>query len=341
MIRRHPWRTTFLLLLAVLLGAGGVIGVMARRDLEPVQNTHRQQVVVSIGLGEPLSSVVSTLGQDRLVRSRLFFQLYAEFKGLGSNLHPGKYILDRGMGPSELVAVLEGPPAVLPVNITVPDGLRAQQEAALLQSDGLFSAASYMTQIRSGQFSGISQLAGAPTSASWEGMAFGDTYQVNPSISAKQFLQLQLQDFERRLAPTITAGDGKVGLTPYQVVVLASIVEAEANTQKDRNLVAGVFFNRLRQGMPLQSDVTILYAMAAAGQSGAPFSTAFPSPYNTYAHTGLPPGPIDSPGSSAISAVLSPTASNYLYFVSLPNGKMLFAVTAAQHQQQVQQAGLG
>ena len=341
MIRRHPWRTTFALLLVILLGSAGVIGVMARRGLEPVQNNQRQQVVVTVGSNESLSNVVSTLGRDHLVRSQLFFQLYAEVKGLGSNLHPGKFILDRGMGPAELLAVLEGPAAVLPIDVTVPDGLRAQQEASLLQANGLFSAASYIAQVRSGQFAGITQLSGAPAGASWEGMAFGDTFQVSPNVSAQRLLQLQLQDFERRAAPSITAGAAKVGLTPYQVVVLASIVEAEATTQKDRNLVAGVFFNRLHQGMPLQSDVTVLYAMAAAGQSSAPFSTTFPSPYNTYAHTGLPPGPIDSPGLSAISAVLAPTATNYLYFVSLPNGKMLFAVTAAQHQQQVQQAGLG
>jgi UPF0755 protein len=105
--------------------------------------------------------------------------------------------------------------------------------------------------------------------------------------------------------------------------------------------VAGVFFNRLKLGMPLQSDVTILYAMAVSGQSGATFSTTFPSPYNTYLHPGLPPGPINSPGLGAVEAVLHPTATNYLYFVALPDGKVLFSVTAAQHQQQVQAAGLG
>ncbi len=340
MIRRHPWRASLvgLLLLAVV---GGIALVFARRELDPVQPNQEQQVVVTVPAGETLSQLAGTLSRDHLVRSEPVFYIYARVRGLGSRLHQGKFILDRGMGAAELVAVLEGPPSVLPVRVTLPDGLSAAQEAARLQADGLFSSASYLAQIRSARFSGISPLPGAPAGASWEGMAYGDTFQVDPNITPKAFLKLQLEDFNRRERAAILAGSSRVGLTPYQVLVLASVVEAEARTKTDRGLVAGVFFNRLHQGIPLQSDVTILYAMARAGQSRAPFSTSFPSPYNTYLHAGLPPGPIDSPGAVAISAVLHPTATSYMYFVSLPNGKMLFAVTEAQHLQQVQQAGLG
>lgn len=341
MIRRHPFRALAGLLVVVLVAAAVSLALVARGDLEPVQQNHRQQVVVTVGRGEALGSLVTTLGRDRLIRSQFFFNLYATVKGLGAKLHAGKFVLDRGMGPSEVLAVLEGPPSLVPFKVSVPDGQWAGQEAKALQADGLFPASSYLAQVKSGVFPGIALPTGAPAGASWEGMAFGDTFQVDPRVTAHGFLQLQLQDFQRRVSPLLAAGAAKVGLTPYQALTLASIVGAEASTSRDRALVAGVFFNRLRIGMPLQSDVTVLYAMAAAGQPGAKFSTTFPSLYNTYLHQGLPPGPINSPGLGAVEAVLHPTSTNYMYFVSLPNGKMLFAVTAAQHQQQVQAAGLG
>jgi UPF0755 protein len=341
LIRRHPFRTLAAVLVVLLVAGAVAVGLIARRELAPVQRNQRQRVVVAVKPHESLSALVATLRDDRLIRSSLVFNLYASAKGLGTRLHPGKFVLDRGMGSSELVAVLEAKAAVLPIKVTIPDGLRAQQEAALLAQYGLFSKASYLRQVESGNFAGIPTLPGADSNASWEGLAFGDTFVVRPSISAHQFLQLQLEDFDHKERAAIVAGAPKVGLNPYQVVILASIVEAEATTSKDRGLVAGVFFNRLKQGMPLESDVTIIYAMSVAGMGNAKFSTSFASPYNTYLHAGLPPGPIDSPGAISLNAVLHPTRNSYLYFVSLKNGTMLFATTAAQHQQQVEEAGLG
>jgi UPF0755 protein len=333
---------TLAAVLAVLLVAAAVaVGFIARRELAPVQSNQRQQLVVAVEPHESLTTLVATLRDDRLIRSSFVFDLYARTRGLDTRMHPGKFVLDRGMSSSEVVAVLEAKPAVLPIKVTIPDGLRSQQEAALLAHYGLFPKAAYLTQVASGSFAGIPPLPGASSTASWEGLAFGDTFIVRPSISAHQFLRLQLEDFDHKERAAIIAGAAKVGLTPYQVLVLASIVEAEATTAKDRGLVAGVFFNRLKQGMPLQSDVTIIYAMAVARMGNAKFSTSFASPYNTYLHAGLPPGPIDSPGAIAINAVLHPTSNNYIYFVSLKNGTMLFATTAAQHQQQVQEAGIG
>jgi UPF0755 protein len=340
-IRRHPFRT-LAAIVVVLIGVGAIaVGLIAKHELAPEQSNQRQQVVVAVEPHESLSTLVAALRDDRLIRSSLVFELYARANGLDNHIHPGKFVLDRGMGASELVAVLEAKAAVLPIKVTIPDGLRAQQEAAVLAGYGLFSKASYLSQVDGGNFAGIPPLPGASSNASWEGLAFGDTFVVRPSISAHQFLQLQLEDFAHKERTAIIAGAAKVGLNPYQVVVLASIVEAEATTAKDRGLVAGVFFNRLKQGMPLQSDVTIIYAMSVAGMGNTKFSTSFASPYNTYLHAGLPPGPIDSPGAVSLNAVLHPTSSRYLYFVSLKNGTMLFATTAAQHQQQVQEAGIG
>jgi UPF0755 protein len=341
-MKRHPIIGCLLVLVVLLVGAGAALAVVTRNELSPLRSSQSHKVLFTISKNESLSAVSSGLQARQLVRSSLFFKFLAETKGLQKDLKPGKFALDPGMSAAEIVDVLKGRPLSMAFNVTIPDGLRLAQEAQLLQSDGLFSAASYLKVANAATvFTGITPLSGTPAGAGWEGFAFGDTYQVLPKITPYQVLERQLQDFESRVGQQIEQGAVKVGLTPFQVVVLASIVSAEAATVSDRGLVAGVFFNRLQAEMPLQSDVTVLYAQSLAGDDSTTVNTQFVSPYNTYLNAGLPPGPIDSPGITAVEAVLHPTASNYFYFLALPNGKVEYSVTLAQHNAQIQEAGLG
>jgi len=341
-VRRHPIIGCLLVLLVLVVGGGVALAVVTRNELSPVQSSQSHKVLFTVSRDESLAQVSASLQARRLVRNSFFFKLFAETKELQADLKPGKFALDPGMSVSEIVDVLKGPPLSQAFNVTIPDGLRLNQEAQLLQSDGLFSAASYLKVADAATtFPGITPLSGTPAGAGWEGLAFGDTYQVLPKVTPYQMLERQVQDFQSRLSTQIDQGAASVGLSPYQVVVLASIVSGEATTVSDRGLVAGVFLNRLRAGMVLQSDVTVLYAQSLAGDNSTDVNTAFASPYNTYLHAGLPPGPIDSPGITAIDAVLHPTASNYFYFLALPNGKVEYSVTLAQHNAQIQEAGLG
>lgn len=341
-MRRHPVSSCLLLLVLLLVGGAAGLAVVTRNELAPVQSTQTNKVLFSVVRNESLDAVANSLQRQGVVRSSFFFKLYAETKGLQIDLKPGKFELDRGMNSDEIIAVLKGPPLSQAVNVTIPDGLRVAQEAALLQADGLFSASSFLKVVNQPTtFPGVTPLPGTPASAGWEGLAFGDTYQVLPKVTPYQFLQKQLQDFGVRVQQEIVSKAANVGLTPYPVVVLASIVSAEARTTTDRGLVAGVFFNRLKIGMALESDVTVLYAQSLAGDNSTNVNTSFASPYNTYLNTGLPPGPIDSPGITAIQAVLNPTPSGYYYFLALPSGKVVYSATLAEHQQQIQQAGLG
>jgi UPF0755 protein len=331
-----------LVLTVLVVGAGAALALVARRELSPVQSSQSHKVLFMITKDESLTEVANSLQSRHLVRSSLFFKLFAETKELQADLKPGKFALDPGMSVEEIVNVLKRPPLSGAFNVTIPDGLRLAQEAQLLQMDGLFSAASYLKVANAATtFPGITPLSGTPAGAGWEGLAFGDTFQVLPKVTPYQLLERQLEDFDTRVGQEINQGAASVGLTPYQVVVLASIVSAEAATVAARGLVAGVFFNRLKAGMPLQSDVTVLYAQSLAGDDSSEVNPQFASPYNTYLHSGLPPGPIDSPGLTAINAVLHPTASNYFYFLALPNGKVEYSVTLAQHNAQIQEAGLG
>lgn len=341
-MRRHPLISCILVLAVLLLGAAASLAVITRKELSPVASSQSHKVLFTISKDETLTAVSNGLQARRLVRSSLFFKLFAETKSLQLDLKPGKFALDPGMSVEEIVNVLKAPPLSEAFNVTIPDGLRLAQEAALLQADGLFSAASYLKVANAPTtFPGITPLSGTPAGAGWEGLAFGDTFQVLPNVTPYQLLERQVQDFGIRVGKEIDQGAASVGLTPYEVVVLASIVSAEAATVADRGLVAGVFFNRLHAGMPLQSDVTVLYAQSLAGDDSTTVNTQFASPYNTYLHSGLPPGPIDSPGLTAINAVLHPTASGYYYFLALPNGKVEYSVTLAQHNAQIEEAGLG
>lgn len=331
-----------IVVVVVLLVAAGGLALYVRSQLSPVQSTQQSKLLFTVSRGESLGEVANHLQSQGVVRDSFLFKLFAETQGLDKDLKVGEFRLDRGMTVGEVVDVLKGPPVSQAFNVTIPDGLRAVQEADLLQREGLFSARSYLQEVNHPtSFPGISPLPGTPAGAGWEGLAFGDTYQVLPRVTPYQMLEKQLQDFDSRVRQAIVAKAASVGLTPYQVVVLASIVSAEAATAHDRGLVAGVFFNRLHAGMPLESDVTVLYAQSLAGDDSTTVNTSFASPYNTYLHTGLPPGPIDSPGLTAIAAVLSPTPSGYFYFLALPNGEVEYSVTLAQHDEQIQQAGLG
>jgi len=333
---------TALAIVAAVVVVGAAAGLIARGDLEPVQATHRQQVVLHVRAREGLDQLVASLGRAGVLRSEFVFGWYARLRGLPGRLHPGRFVLDRGMGASELVAVLEGPSQAAPPTVTIPDGLSTRQVATRLNRLGAGFARAYVEQVAHGRFPGQSPLPGTPPSASWEGLCMGDTFQLPLGATAHQLVALQLQDFDRRLRSDLLGGAAAVHLTPYQALVLASIVGAEAPTPHDRRRIAGVFLNRLRLGMPLQSDVTVLYALAQQGLTPSqPLQTTIDSPYNTYQHLGLPPGPIANPGVSAVAAVLHPIVSPDLYFVALPDGRVLYAVTAAEHQQQVLRAGLG
>jgi UPF0755 protein len=339
---RRKLFTLVLPLLIVVLGGGAELAYYVYSQLAPVQSGQSPKLLFAVARNESLTEVAASLQERHLVRNNFFFKLYADFKGLAPDLKAGKFALDSGMSVSEIVKVLKGPPQSQAFNVTVPDGLRAAQEAQLLQAEGLFSASSYLREVNHpAVFPGITPLQGAPAAASWEGFAFGDTFQVLPKITPYEMLQKQLEDFDSRVRQKIIHGAPAVGLTPYQVVVLASIVSAEAATVQDRGLVAGVFFNRLHDDMMLQSDVTVLYAQSLGGDDSTVVNTNFASPYNTYINSGLPPGPIDSPGITAINAVLHPTSTDYLYFLALPNGKVLYSVTLAEHNQQIQENGLG
>ncbi|HZS15045.1 MAG TPA: endolytic transglycosylase MltG [Candidatus Dormibacteraeota bacterium] len=321
--------------LAVLAVVGGGLVLYGRTQLEAPSATHGAAVTVQVQSGETVDQLAADLQTRGLIRSSFWFGWFAKFKGLASQLRAGQFKLDSGMGASAIIQRLEGAPDVAVLRVTLVEGLTARQMAAKVGAAGLgITADQYMNEVDHGTFS-EPFLAGRPAGASLEGFLFPDTYDVPQGTTAHQLVQMQLDDFAHRTAALLAAPPN--GLSAYQLVVLASIVEREAQFDDDRPKVASAIFNRLSQGMALQSDATVEYGLGITGREPSADELHQDTPYNTYLHTGLTPTPISNPGLASLQAAAHPAATQFLFWVADGCGHNHYAVTAQQHDQQVAQ----
>jgi UPF0755 protein len=324
-----------LAVLAVLVvGFGGVV-LYARGQLEAPASSHGQVVTVDVRPGESLDQLADDLATKGVVRSAFWFKWFARFKGLADHLHVGRFRLDTGMGASAVIQRLEGVPDVTTVRIVLTEGLTARQMAARVERSGVgVTAAQYMAEVDSGTFD-EPFLAGRPSGSSLEGFLFPDTYEFPKGTGAHQIVKAQLDDFARRAGALLQAPPN--GMSAYQLVVVASIIEREAQFDNDRPLVASAIYNRLGATMPLQSDATVEYGLGITGREPTADELKQPSPYNTYLHTGLPPTPIANPGLASLQAAAHPAKTGYYFWVADGCGHNHYATTEAQHEQQNQQ----
>ena len=302
-----------LAVLAVLGIVGGGVVLNARTQLDAPDSTTQPY-------------------RSSMIRSSFWFGWYARIRGLGDKLHTGRFRLDSGMGASAIVSRLEGAPDVGVHRLVLPEGLTAQQMAVKVAAATDISAADYLREARGGQFN-EPFLAGRAVGASLEGFLFPDTYDVPAGTSAHQLVQMQLDDFGRRVAPLLAAPSAKQ--SPYQVLTVASMVQSEARFADDGPKVASVIYNRLAAGMALDINSAVMYGLGRPGQSPSADDLKRDTPYNTYVHAGLTPTPISDPGTSAIAAAANPAQTNFLYFVSDGCGHNHYSVTRAEHDQQV------
>jgi UPF0755 protein len=321
--------------LVLLLAAAGVTAGYARSQLDAPTPDHDGQVSVDIVPGESLDSLVGDLDAQHLLRNAFWFRWYARARSLGGSLRAGRYRLDTGMGASAIVTRLEMAPDIETLRVVIPEGMTAEQIAARVQAAGLgVTAAAYLAEERAGHFSdGV--LGGRPPGMPLEGMLFPDTYDVRIGATAHDVVAQQLDAFTAKAVPLL--GAPPHGLSPYQLLVLASIVEREARVPADRPLVAGVLYNRLARGMDLQVDASVIYGLGVTDRAPTSEELKLDTPYNTYLHRGLPPTPIANPGVASIEAAAHPTATAYLFYVSDGCGHNHYSTTTAAHDALVQQ----
>jgi UPF0755 protein len=292
---------------------------------------------VLIPEGSSFAAATDSLEAHGLVAFRPWFWLVARVGGYDRSIKPGLYEFTAAHSARAILRTLRDG-KYLTARLTVPEGFTVVDIADLVQSrlplprDSVFAAVRDTALLRQ---HGIT----APTA---EGYLAPETYIVPAHYSAREIVVEMLEQFDKAWDPSWDAGAAAAGLSRHQTLVLASIVEGEARLDDDRPLIAGVYLNRLRLRMPLQADPTVQYAIQLQTSRRKPrlFNADYrvSSPYNTYLHPGLPPGPVGAPGRKSIEAVLNPARVPYLYFVAGPDGRHVFTRTYNEHLRAVARA---
>ena len=289
----------------------------------------RSRVTVTIPAGATLDAAVDSLAAHGVIRHASLFGLYARLRGLGGSLKSGDYLLRPDAAWGDVVAAL-GRGHGIEVRWTVPEGLMLG-EVATLAAEALgvprdsFLAAARDPALRS-------ELGLPPEARSVEGYLYPTTYTLPLHVGARELIRVMIRDFREQWQPEWEARLDSLHMTRYQIVTLASIIEAEVRYDPDRPFVAAVYHNRLRRRMRLEADPTVIYAYGRRLKRVWEKNLAIASPYNTYLHAGLPPGPIGEPGRASLLAALYPAPLPFLFFVAQPDGKHIFSVTLAQHE---------
>ena len=351
------------LVLLILLGAGGFFGLRyAESALQPVDPSSKQYMTVQIPDGSNAQEIGSTLEKSGVIKNGLVFTLYVKYKNY-NELKSGYYNLQKSMSVEDVIKELQKggtpePQEVTLASLTIPEGYTLEQIAQTIgQLQGNFkeplTAEAFLAKVQDETF--IAQevakypnlLASLPAKDSGvryrlEGYLFPATFTIKESTTVESLIDEMLAAMDKNLSSHYATIKEK-NLTVNELLTIASLVEKEGAKTEDRKLIAGVFYNRLNQGMPLQSNIAILYAEGKLGQNisladDVSIDTTINSPYNVYTNLGLMPGPVDSPSLDAIESSINQTKSDYLYFVAnVQDGKVYYATTLEEHDKNVQE----
>jgi peptidoglycan lytic transglycosylase G len=326
-------RLGLLALLAIAaIGAGA--GWLDSQISRPYRGHRPEKVFVDIPRGASRWEIAGILRKDDVIRSRLAFTLFSVWH-FRRPIQAGEYYFDQPVNSRETFwKMAHG--RIYIRTVLVPEGWTSFDIAEEIQDQGICDRDEFLAAARDTSF--ISNI--APQAHSLEGFLFPSTYEFTRHNSCEQVAKRMVENFRAVWESIKPANSQQLpdGLTPLQIVTLASLVERETPDAEERPLVAGVFYNRLRKGVPLQCDPTVQYALALEGRpvkDVKPRDLRVDSPYNTYTHTGLPPGPIANPGEASLRAALEPTTTDYLYFVANDEGGHAFARTLAEHNRNV------
>jgi UPF0755 protein len=327
-------RLAAIVLLLILIGAGGAAWWFYSGVERPFKGYDAAELFVEVPQGAGSVAIAKRLADAGVVHDVTSFRLALWLTHEGRRLQAGEYRFDRPMTARQVAdKIARGDVYFRP--ITFPEGLTIKQMAAAYEAKGFGPAAEFVAAARNAAL--VSAI--DPAAKDLEGYLFPDTYKLPRTSTAPQLVARMVQDFMKALTPQIIEAAEARHLTVRQFVTLASIVEKETGNKEERPLVAAVYSNRLRIGMGLQCDPTVIYALDRAGLYTGNLTREnlqFDSPYNTYRYAGLPPGPIASPGRASLDATAHPADVSYLYFVSKNDGSHAFATTLEEHNRNVQ-----
>jgi UPF0755 protein len=329
---------------AVSLRAPAIIGSDSEvKAGQPVEVTG-ESVKLKVEQGANGTDIARQLEKAGVISGGGRFGTLAGLMGVQGELAAGDYEFQKGLPAAEVIQRLRKGIVLPTLTVTIPEGRRLEEVAALFEKQGLTTAQEFMAAASAADYP-LGFVQAKPPGSTLEGYLFPDTYFFVKNLNARQIVERLLTTFEERFNQELRAAAEQQNLTPHQAVTLASIVEREAQVAEERGLIAAVFLNRLKEGIPLQADPTVQYAIAtpdSVSKDGwwkrdlTVDDLKTNSPYSTYANRGLPPGPIASAGLASLRAVANPAPVKYLYFVAKGDGSHAFAETLDEHNRNVQ-----
>jgi UPF0755 protein len=327
-MRRFLLYTLLIVVIAAIATAVVSSGLWQRLH-DPYKGYSAAEQFVEIPRGVSTRDIGRRLVDAGVVRDEYVFRIALWWTGEGRSLKAGEYRFDRPLTPID-VARMIGEGQVYARRVTFREGLNIAEMAAIYEKGGFGSARDFATAARNAML--VSDL--DPEATDLEGYLFPNTYALPRDASATRLVSSMVDGFRTAYTPAIQRSAEGLGLTTRQVVTLASLVEKETGTPAERPIVAAVYLNRIKIGMPLQADPTVIYALEKTGHYDGNIrrdDLSIDSHYNTYRYPGLPPGPIASPGRASLEAAVAPAPVKHLYFVSRNDGSHVFADTLDEH----------
>jgi UPF0755 protein len=321
-------RFVVLILLGIILAAAW----LAYAAYVPYQGFPPQGAYVDVPRGASARTIARLLAQNGVVRSRIGFEALCRWRWQRT-LQAGEYFFDRPVTAFDVFqALAEG--RIYVVTLVVPEGANKFDIAALVEREGLTNRLAFLEAVNDPTL--IRDL--APDARSLEGFLFPATYPFPRRVAPREIVEAMTRRFREAWGSLPESSRNQSGLSVGALVTLASLIERETSVPEERRLIAAVFSNRLGLGRALQCDPTVIYALELADKYNGSLDSGdlnFHSPYNTYLHPGLPPGPIANPGESSLRAALNPAPVDYLYFVANTQGGHFFSRTLQEHNQNV------
>jgi peptidoglycan lytic transglycosylase G len=327
-IGRHPFR---LFAVIAALFALWFLGAL----FQPFHGDGAGKVQVTIPKGSSVSEVGDLLSEEGVIDNSTLFQVRVTLAGKRSEIYSGNFTLAENMSYGAAIDALSVPPVKRTLSVTIPEGYTRSQAAQVAEEAGV--PGDYTRATIKSKYLDPAEY-GGKGAKDLEGFLFPDTFELKPTAPVDDLVQLQLQDFKRRIKGVDMKYAKSKNLTVFDVVTIASMVEDEAGVDSQRGLVASVIYNRLKEGMPLGIDATIRFATGNYTRPLTESELAIDSPYNSRTNVGLPPGPISNPGLASIEAAAHPPKTDYLFYVTTPGacGKLTFAETEAEFEAAVE-----
>ena len=319
-----------IILIIVLAG----LGLYYYFNLEAPVSSGSLEKKFIINEGDGSTVISKNLKAAGLIRSPLTFQFYTWTKGISSRLLPGEYYIAINLSTRQIAQILNrGVGGKKEKTLTFIEGWNNQQIADYLEQQGFGPATDFTAAIskKAAFWDDYDFLNDKPKDRDLEGYLFPDTYRIYSNAQITDVIKKMLDNFGDKLTPEIRQSIGQQEKTINEIITLASIIEKEVSAPEDRAMVADIFYKRLKEGIPLQSDATVNYVTGKSTTRPSGDDLAVDNIYNTYKYRGLPPGPICNPGIEAIKAAVYPKSNPYFYFLTTPDGKVIYSKTYQEH----------